>query len=176
VGRLLVDGLGDRRAHERQGRQDERDIDGEDPAPRRIVDQQAAAEWPDHHRDAGPRRPRPDRRASLLGRERRGDDRQRGRHEQRPRDPLQRARRDQQLGCRGERAHDRGDAEADQPGGEHLAAAEQVAERAADQQQRAERQQVGLDDPLLRREPGVEVVADRRERDVDDGPVDEHDR
>ena len=32
-------------------------------------------------------------------------------------------------------------------------AAEQVAERAADQQQRAEREQVGLDDPLLRARP-----------------------
>ena len=52
---------------------------------------------------------------------------------------------------------------------------QQVAERAADEQQRPERQQVGLDDPLLRREPGVEVVADRGQRDVDHGAVEEHD-
>ena len=66
-------------------------------------------------------------------------------------------------------------AEAGQPDGEHLPPPEQVAERAADQQQRPERQQVGLDDPLLRRQPGVEVVADRGQRDVDHGAVEEHD-
>ena len=54
--------------------------------------------------------------------------------------------------------------------------AEEVAERAADEDQRAEREQVRVDDPLLEREPAAEVVLDRGQRDVDDGRVDEHDR
>ena len=55
-------------------------------------------------------------------------------------------------------------------------AAEEVAERAADEDQRAEREQVGVDDPLLEREAAAEVALDRRQRDVDDRRVDEHDR
>ena len=66
-----------------------------------------------------------------------------------PADALQRARHDQRHGVRRDRAQRRGDAEADQPPDEHAPAAEDVAERAADQDQRAEREQVGLDDPLL---------------------------
>jgi hypothetical protein len=170
-----ADGLGHRRAQERERREDERHVDGEDPAPRREVDQQAAPERPDHRRDPGPRRPRPDRRAALLGRERRADDGQRGGDEQRARDPLQRARRHQQLRGRRERAQHRGDAEPRQPDGEDQPPAEQVAERAADQQQRAERQEVGLDDPLLRGEASFEVVADRRQRHVDYRAVGEDD-
>ena len=50
---------------------------------------------------------------------------------------------------------------------EHAPLAVEVAERAADQDQRAERQQVGVRDPLLAGEPAAEVLADRRQRDVD---------
>src|SRR5918992_517243 len=52
---------------------------------------------------------------------------------------------------------------------------EDVAERSADQDQRAEREQVRLDDPLLLGQAAVEVLADRRECDVDDRAVEEHD-
>ena len=65
--------------------------------------------------------------------------------------------------------------EADDPDQEQPARAEEVAERAADEEQRAERQQVRVDDPLLEREPAAEVVLDRRQRDVDDRRVDEDD-
>ena len=58
---------------------------------------------------------------------------------------------------------------------EHPAAAELVAEATADQQQRDERQHVGLDHPLLPGEADVEPVADRRQRNVDDGAVEEDD-
>ena len=75
-----------------------------------------------------------------------------------------------------DRAERRGGAEGDQPDDEHPPPAELVAERAADQEQRDQRQHVGLDDPLLAGEAGVEVVADRRQGDVDDGRVEEDDR
>ena len=58
---------------------------------------------------------------------------------------------------------------------EHPAAAELVAEAAADQEQGDERQRVGLDHPLLAGEADVEAVADRRQGDVDDGAVEEDD-
>ena len=70
---------------------------------------------------------------------------------------------------------DRGDAEGDQADDEDPAAAELVAEAAADQQQRDQRQRVGLDHPLLAGEADVEPVADRRQGDVDDGAVEEDD-
>jgi hypothetical protein len=53
--------------------------------------------------------------------------------------------------------------------------AEQVAERAADEDQRAESEEVGVDDPLLQREAAAEVALDRGQRDVDDRGVEERD-
>ena len=129
------------------------DVDREDPAPRGGLHERAAAERADHRGDPGPRRPAPDRRRALVVLERVHDQRQRARDEQRAGDPLRRASADQQTGARRDRAQHRADAEADEPGGEHAPAAEHVAERAADQQQRGERQQVRLDDPLLGASP-----------------------
>ena len=43
----------------------------------------------------------------------------------------------------------------------------EVAERAADEDQRAEREQVGVGDPLLAGQAAAEVALDRRQRDVD---------
>ena len=50
---------------------------------------------------------------------------------------------------------------------EHAPLAEEVAERPADEDQRPERQQVGVRDPLLTGEPAAEIVPDRGQRDVD---------
>ena len=49
---------------------------------------------------------------------------------------------------------------------EHAAGAEDVAEPAADDEQRGEREAVAGDDPLQARERGVEVAQDRGDRDV----------
>ena len=76
----------------------------------------------------------------------------------------------------GQRAQERRRAERDHADQEHAPLAEQVAERAADEDQRPERQQVRVHDPLLEGEPAAEVALDRGQRDVDDGRVDEHDR
>ncbi len=61
------------------------------------------------------------------------------------------------------------------PEREHAPLAEQVAERSSDQDQRAERQQVAVDDPLLCRETAAELALDRRQRHVHDGAVQQHD-
>ena len=74
-------------------------VDEEDPAPGRVLDEPAAAERPDHERDAGPRRPRADRGAALLAAERRRDHGEPGRGEDRAGGALQAAREDQ-ASCR----------------------------------------------------------------------------
>ena len=51
----------------------------------------------------------------------------------------------------------------------------EVAERAADEDQRAEREQVGVGDPLLAGEAAAEVALDGRQRDVDHGRVEPRD-
>ncbi len=61
------------------------------------------------------------------------------------------------------------------PSAKIRALAEQVAERAPDQDQRPERQQVAVDDPLLCGEPAAERHLDRRQGDVHDGAVEQHD-
>ena len=83
------------------------------------------------------------------------------------------------ISSRGVRARPRSqrrDSEAGDAEREDPAAAEHVAERAADEQQRAERQQVGVDHPLLGRETAVQARPDRRQRDVDDRSVEERRR
>ena len=69
----------------------------------------------------------------------------------------------------------RHDAEAADADREDPPLAVEVAERAGDEDQRAERQQVGVGHPLLAGEPAAEVVADRRQRDVDHGRVEARD-
>ena len=138
-------------------------------------DQGAAAGRPEHGRDPGPGGPGPDRLAARGALEGGGDDRQRAGHQQRPGDPLQGAGADQELVGGGDRAEDRGGAEGDQADDEHPPPPELVAEAAADQEQRDQREHVGLDHPLLAGEADVEAVADRRQGDVDDGAVEEDD-
>ena len=111
----------------------------------------------------------------TSARERGDDDRERARRQQRAGRALQRARRDQRPVRRRDRAREREHAERGDPEHEHAPLAVDVAERAADQDQRAEREHVGVRDPLLRLEPAAEVVLDRGERDVDDRPVDRGD-
>ena len=68
-------------------------------------------------------------------------------------------------------AQHRDHAEAGDAEREHAPLAEDVAERPADQDQGAERQQVRVRDPLLPGQPAPEIGADRRQRHVDGGGV-----
>ena len=65
----------------------------------------------------------------------------------------------------------RHDAEAGDADREDPPLAEEVAERPADEDERPEREQVGVRDPLLAGQPAAEVLLDRRQRDVDHGRV-----
>ena len=87
-------------------------------------------------------------RAAVRPAERRLEDRQRARGEQRAADPLQRARRVEQPDRRRHGAQQRRHREPHDADEEHLAPPEPVAERAAEQQERGERQGVRVDGPL----------------------------
>jgi len=154
VARLL-----DHAQRQRHRRRDQRDVDPEDRPPGDQPDQRATARRAEDGGDPGPRGPGADRLPARLALEGGGDDRQRPRHQQRPGDPLQRPRADQELLARGERAEDRGRAEGDQPDDEEPPPAELVPEAAADEEQRDHRQHVGLDHPLLSGQPGAEAHA-----------------
>ncbi len=101
--------------------------------------------------------------ARAPGREQRGGDAL----EHPEDDQLQR-----RLGERAQRAADREAGDADQV---DASAAEPVAERSADEDQRGEADQVAVGDPLQLGQRGAEVGADAAQRDVDDGAVEHGD-
>ena len=109
------------------------------------------------------------------GGKRRDDDGQRARGQQRAEDALQGAPGDEHLDRRGQRADDADDAEAGHAEREDPPLAVEVAERAADEDERAEREQIGVGDPLLPGEAAAEVALDGRQRDVDGGRVERRD-
>jgi hypothetical protein len=161
---------------ERQRDQDERDVHREDQPPRRRVDEVAAGERPDDGGDPGPRRPRADGGGPLLPpRERRDDHRQPARRQQRAERTLERPTRDQDLDARRDRAQQRHDPEAANADREHGPFPIDVAERSADQDQRGEREQVGVRYPLLARQAAAEIAADRRQGDVHRRRIEPHD-
>ena len=87
-----------------------------------------------------------------------------------------RPRRGQQSDRRRGGAEQRGESEACDADGEDATLAEDVAQRAAHEDQRAERQQVCAADPLLSRQAAAEAALDRRQGDVDDRSVEQGDR
>ena len=95
--------------------------------------------------------------------------------EHRARDALQAPRDDEHRSVRCGGAEHRGHAERGDPDDEQASRPEQIAERPTDEEQRAERQEIRVDDPLLQREAAAEIALNRRQRDVDDARVDEDD-
>ena len=172
---LGIEGLGNvsHREHDHHG--NDRQVDEEDGAPRHRLDQPTAEERPGSGGDTAQATPRSDRGAAIFHAERRRDDREAARHEERRGRALDATRRDEgdDAGC--EAAEQGRDPERHETDQEHLAPAEAVAERSADHQQRAEREQVAVQHPLETREVGVEVAPDGRQRGGDDAPVEEGD-
>ena len=165
---------------EQLGRQVQRDgqrhdVDPEDPPPAHRVDQHAAEQRTDHERGARPRRPRADG-AGLLGAgEPRVDHRQRAGHQKRRADALQASGGDQYPAAGRQRAQQRGHPEDDDAHPQHGQPAELIGDRACNEDQRAEREQIAVDDPLLQGKAAAEFAADRRQREVDHRPVEERD-
>jgi hypothetical protein len=133
--------------------------------------QPAAGHGPQRDPDAGEPSPDADRLAALVCRERRGQDRQRRRHDERAADPHHGTHRDQQFRRGGQRRSERAEPEDDQAERQRALATEPVAERAGGQQHSGEQQHVDVDDPLQLRGRRVEIALKRGESDVEDRVV-----
>ncbi len=169
--RLVLD-----EAHrEQRDRDPDRDVDEEDPMPVDRLGEHAAGEQADRGARGGDEAEDADR-LRLLARlgEHHHDHPQDHRRADRSTGALDEAGGDQHLLGLRDRAEQRGrgeDPEADQ---EDAPLADQVAEAPREQEQAAERDQVGVHDPGEVALGEAEVVLDRRQRDVDDRRV-EHD-
>ncbi len=118
---------------------------------------------------AGDADPGADGPAPQLGRERRRDDRQRGRHDQRGTHAHHPAQDHQHVGVAGQRRGRRAEREDDQTDDEHRLASVPVTERTGGKQQPGEDQGVGVHDPLELAEARVGVGGEVRERHVESG-------
>ena len=170
-----IDRLTDPATRHPHRQHDERHVDEEDGPPGERLDQRSAPGGADHRGDAGPRRPGSDRLPALGSLEGRGKNREGPGHEERAGQPLERPSGDQDLTVGRKTAEDRGHPEEAQADDEDAAAPELVAQGTADQEQGHQRQQVGLDYPLLIGQSRVQVVADGRQRHVDHGGVEKDD-
>jgi len=172
--RFLVLRLG----HDPQ-RQDERDdadrnVDEEDPGPRERVGEDPAEEQADGAAADRDRRPHAHRFGPLRAfSEGRGHDREGGRRHERRAEALDSACDDQPGLALCEAADQRRDRKDDDAEEEHALAPDQVARAATEQEESAEEQRVGVDDPLQVRIGHVEVVLDRRQSDVHDRRVED---
>ena len=173
AGRALVAGLGHVADGDGDAGRRQREVDEEHQPPRHGVDEPAADERTERGDDPAQARPRPDGSGPVAGPERRRDHGQAPGHQQGRRRALQQAGDDQEVGRRRRRAQRRRRGEPDQADDEHPPAAVEVAERTAEDEQGAEGQQVGRQDPLELREAGAEVGRDRGQGRVDDRRIEE---
>ena len=152
------------------------DVDAERPAPRVVRREEPADHRSEGDRRARDRAPGRERGRALAAREGRRQDRERRRHHQRRADALDQGLTDDQARHvprqRGEQRSDREQTGADD---EDAPVTVEVAEPAADHEQRRERQRVSGDDPLEARQRRVEFAQDGRDRDVEDRAVDDDD-
>ena len=176
AGERPVAALGDEAPRQPEGSSGDRQVDPERGTPADRVDEEAAERRPERGGDGGSGGPGADRAAAHGLREARRDDGEALRHQERRADPLNRARRDQEADARRHGTGERGGREDDDADDEDEPAAETVAETAADQDEAAEHQRIGVDHPLQRRELGTERTLHRRQRNRDDGAVDEGER
>ena len=157
-----------------QGEDREHDVQAEHRRPVEPLEQDAGGDEPQHAAagcDAGPRA---DRLAALLGREHGGDHGQGHGHHERRADAHQHAQPDQLRWRVGEHRASDASPEQRESEGQHRLAADAVADRAGGQEQRRERQRVGVDDPLQLRLRGADVPRDRRQRNVQAGDGGDH--
>ena len=153
----------------------DRQVDEEDPVPGEEVREDPAGEHPEGP-TSGEDEPEDAHRLGTVGRlgEEHHRERERDRRDKRAAEALDRAR-GHQLPLRGrEPAGERGEGEERDADQEHAALPEEVAQPPAQQQEAAEREQVGVDHPGERGLREAEVVPDRREGDVHDRHI-QHD-
>jgi len=101
-------------------------------------------------------------------------DRQAAGREQRTANPLQQSRGNQRRQVGRQPADQRRGGEPDHANHEHASPPEPIAQRAPEQNERRQRQQIARDGPLQSVDARLQIAADGRQRHVDDGAV-EHD-
>ena len=148
----------------------------EDPGPAQVRGEHAAEQHPDGAADPRGRAPHTEGDVALTSfAERRDDDRERRRHEQRPAQALQRPGDDQRARRPGEPREQRAEREHGHTGHEQPPASEHIGKPAAQKQCPAEQDRVGGDHPLQALRGEMQVVLDRRQRDVHDRNVEDDD-
>ena len=168
---MLVAGFSRGEQRDRECDQRERDVQVEDRPPAHGFRQDPTDHRADCERHAGDRGPQPDRAGDQVGREVRHDQRQRRGDHQRRAGALNDPPDEQRRVVRGDATAGAGGREHGDTDQEDAPAPEDVAQPSAGREQNREREQVGVHDPLNGRERRVEVALDRRQSDVDDGPV-----
>ena len=172
----LVVALGQQARGEQRGGDADRHVDEQDPLPAQVLGQHAAEQHARGAARAGDGAPDAQRAVALgaLG-EGVGHDRQRGGGDQRGAEALQGARADEPDVGLGQAAEQRREREDDEADHEELAAAQEVGEAAAEQQEATEGEGVGVDDPGEVVLGEVERAPDGGQRDVDDGGIEDDD-
>ena len=159
LARLRVVALGHvthRNPHRHRG---QREVDEEHQAPRHRVDEPAAEERADGGRHAGQPRPRPDRGALVSSRKLAEISARLPGTSRAPPTPCS-ARATMSMPMLGARPHSKdAPVNRDQADDEHPLPAVLVAERAAEEEQRTEREEVGVDGPLEAGDAAAEVVS-----------------
>ena len=173
LGSLALRHVARREEHRDDG---DRDVDEEDPAPAGVLGEDAADDDAGHAADAAEAAPHAERlRPLALVGEHQRDQRQRGRRHGGGRSSLEEAHRDEQAGRPRQTREQAGEGEHAHADDEQAAAAHDVGEAAAEEQQAAEGERVGVHDPRETSLRESEVLADLRQRDVDDGVVERED-
>src|SRR4029077_4539911 len=123
-------------------------VDEEHSAPTDVLDEPATDHGPDGRRDGAESRPRADRAATFIAVECRADDGEASWNEECGADALQGAAEHENDRIRRQPAEDGGGSEGHDTRDEPPLPSDLVAERSADENQGAEEERIGLDDPL----------------------------
>ncbi len=159
----------------RRGGQRDRHIDQQAPPPGHEFGEKATEDEPERGAATGDRAVNAEGAGPLPGLgERNGDQRKRGRREQRSENSLQRTGGKQEPGVRRDTTERGCQREAEQTNDKGALAPGEVGDTAAEEQQAAEGQRVGSNDPLPVRRGDVQIRLGLGHRDVHNGRV-EHD-
>ena len=177
MSRALVPGLRDPGERNREREDADRDVDEEDPAPPKAVGEETADQRargngsPDRGAPDG-KRPEAVGAAVLVA-----DERQCSCEERGAADPLERPGDIERRDVPGDAAEERGEGEKHDACHEDQAASVPVGERARSEDQRGERERIGVDDPLQASQAGTEALLHVRQRDDYNGDVEkQHER
>lgn len=165
--------LGQQQPPHRKTDQHQRNVDEEDRTPPEVLQQEAAQQRPDRRAHRGHGAPDADRERPLAPvRKDLAQDRQGRGHDHRAAHAEQRPRRDQHLGVVRQGRHTGGHAEQRVPEEQDPSAADAVAQRAEQDQQRGADERVDVDDPEQLDPAGPQVLGDGGDRHVQHGGVD----